>query len=183
MSLLSIPVSMKSKTRRRKKVWKVENINNYSFSFNFVFQKTLSAFAFGENCSTCRWPHSTLKPLKISDCRECKCFNWKLPSDPPTYLPAWLLTFQREQLRAVEVQQSTQGRAVCAVLQQVVHRGDPGAWQGRGLLLPVPGLRNIKHQRYPAYIDIYITSTSTSTAVIGEGVVMCSVMVRPWLEL
>lgn len=37
-----------------------------------------------------------------------------------------VLTAQLQQLRAVEMQQSTQGRAVCAVLKQVVHRADPG---------------------------------------------------------
>lgn len=54
------------------------------------------------------------------------------------------LTTQWQQLRTVEVQQSPEGTAVCAVLQQVVHWGDPGDQLGGGLLLPVAGLRFIR---------------------------------------
>lgn len=57
-----------------------------------------------------------------------------------------LLTAQLQQLRAVEMQQSTQGRAVCAVLKQVVHRADPGDLLGRRLLLPVASLHYIKYK-------------------------------------
>lgn len=55
-----------------------------------------------------------------------------------------LLTAQLQQLRAVEVQQRGQGWAICAVLEQVVHRGDPGDRLGWGLLLPVSRLRYTK---------------------------------------
>lgn len=53
------------------------------------------------------------------------------------------LTTQWQQLGTVEVQQSPEGRAVGAVLQQVVHWGDQGNQLGGGLLLPVPGLHFI----------------------------------------
>lgn len=43
------------------------------------------------------------------------------------------------------MQQSAQGRAVCAVLKEVVHRGDPRDQLGRDLFLPVAGLHRIKY--------------------------------------
>jgi len=44
---------------------------------------------------------------------------------------------------AVEVQQGGEGTAICAVLQEVVHRGDPGNRPVQGLLLPITGLKQI----------------------------------------
>lgn len=44
---------------------------------------------------------------------------------------------------AVEVQQGGEGAAICAVLQEVVHRGDPGNRPGQSLLLPIPCLEQI----------------------------------------
>lgn len=54
------------------------------------------------------------------------------------------LTSQRQQLGTVEVQQGPEGRAVCAVLQQVVHWRDPGDQMGGALLLPVAGLNFLR---------------------------------------
>lgn len=49
------------------------------------------------------------------------------------------LTFQTEDLRAVEVQQRGQGAAVCVVLQQVLHQGE--RWSAPLLLPPVVSLK------------------------------------------
>lgn len=44
---------------------------------------------------------------------------------------------------AVEVQQGGEGTAICAVLQEVVHRGDPGNHLGQNLFLPITCLKQI----------------------------------------
>lgn len=76
------------------------------------------------------------------------------------------LTVQLQQLRAVEVHQSTQGRAVRAIFQQVVHWGDPGNQLGRGRLLPVASLHNMKYIPINKSALCNIT-LPTSTVTIG----------------
>lgn len=49
-------------------------------------------------------------------------------------------TFQSDGLRAVEVQQGSEGAAVCIILQEVLHQGE---WRNvpLSMLSPVPGLK------------------------------------------
>lgn len=51
------------------------------------------------------------------------------------------LTFQSDNLRAVEVQQGGQGTAVCVVLQQVLHQGERWSAPLLSMLHPVASLK------------------------------------------
>lgn len=96
----------------------------------------------------------------------CKSHLWLVGVGfwPELYVPEWVswchrttLTIERQKLGAVEVQQSTQSRSIYAVLEQVVHWGDPGHHLAAALLLPVTGLNgmnmsqseNILHITWP----------------------------------
>lgn len=71
------------------------------------------------------------------------------------------LTSQWQLLGTVEVHQSPEGRAVSAVLQQVVHWGDPRDQLGGGLLLPVAGLRFIGTHGYKPKCTLHRRATAT----------------------
>lgn len=78
------------------------------------------------------------------------------------------LTTQWQQLGTVEVQHSPQGRAVSAVLQQVVHGGDPGDQLGGCLLLPVAGLRFIGTHGYKPKFTLHRRAVATILYLQGN---------------
>lgn len=63
----------------------------------------------------------------------------------------WLQTFQSDGLRAVEVQQRSQGAAICVVLQQVFHQGERRR-APLGMLLPVASLKPWQQHRDISYM-------------------------------
>lgn len=127
-------------------------LKSHSAELNRVRVKAPQETAAFVNLKKCNIVSRSKKPMLVISAAVV-CYLCSTPPPPPhkqslISAQSELLTAQRQQLRAVEVQQSPQGWAVCAVLQQVVHWGDPGDQLGGGLLLPVASLHYMKTHSY-----------------------------------
>lgn len=102
--------------------------------FQYIFGSQILRFLDLEPVLNCLWifffskMHVTKRALSHSVYIYVFLHLSKSPDTTPTAAQTRikLLTTQLQQLRTVEVQQRCQGWAICAVLEQVVHRGDPG---------------------------------------------------------